>query len=353
VDGGIYETYFEPVMKAMGYDTFYSNKVSCQPEGCAMFWCKETFEKDQALTISLRDLFDPDQVEHPHSVVSDAHRNVNVNSVKPDYRRWDSMRGIKTLLNSHPELKRVTMEKIGQILQVVMLKFKGSCNCQPKKVVVGNTHLFYHPMADHIRAMQTYVVCKKMDEMRRSDHDVSPYPLILCGDLNSDPLSGASQLLFSRYVEPDHHDCWKHLNEYQWDMGNNDYMLEHQYIGNSAGSTDFKYEEEQFKNALQEIKTPKPSAPALFLPDTFPQLISGCKEMPEFTNYAIDFVDTLDYILASEASESERFGFVPVRSARMPTSEEVEQFVAMPNEFMPSDHVSVVVDFKCVKYNAS
>jgi mRNA deadenylase, exonuclease subunit and related nucleases len=344
VDGAIYDAYFDPVMKAMGYDGFYSNKASCQREGCALFWSKETFEKDEAFSISLRDLFDLDNTEQ--SPDSHATRDTIGHTSKPNFRRWDSMKGIKNLLKSHPELRRVTMEKIGQILQVVKLKVKATGDCHPKKIVVGNTHLFYHPMADHIRAMQTYVVCKKIDEVRRCEADAPPYPLILCGDLNSDPLSGASQLLFTRSVEPDHHDCWKHLNEYQWDMGNNEYMLEHQYIGNSAGSTDFRYEEEEFKNAVEDITTPLPPAPTLILPEAFPRLVSGCEEMPEFTNYAVDFVDTLDYVLASQVSDHELYGFVPVRSARMPTSEEIKQFIAMPNEFMPSDHVSVVADFQ-------
>ena len=334
VDGLIYDTYFEPVMQAMGYDAFYSNKASCQREGCAMFWSKKMFERDEALTFSLRELFDPDS--HPPP--------------KPELHRWDSMTGIKHLLKSHPELRRVTMEKIGQILQVVKLKIKNPQDGQPHRVVIANTHLFYHPMADHIRAMQAYVVCKKVDEVRRRDISQDPYPLMLCGDLNSDPLSGASQLLFTRSVEPDHPDCWKYLHEYQWDMGNTEYMLEHEYIGNEAGATDFKYEEEKFKNAEEHVNTVnKPTAPPLVLPAEFPQLISGCEEMPEFTNFAVDFVDTLDYILASEQSPGEAYGFLPTKSARMPTSEDVKQFIAMPNKHMPSDHVSVVADFEWCK----
>ena len=337
VDGLIYDTYFEPVMQAMGYDAFYSNKASCQREGCAMFWNRKVFERDEALTFSLRELFD-DTDSHP--------------SPKPELHRWDSMTGIKHLLKSHPELRRVTMEKIGQILQVVKLKIKNPQEGQPHKVVIANTHLFYHPMADHIRAMQAYVVCRKIDEVRRRDISQHPYPLMLCGDLNSDPLSGASQLLFTRSVEPDHPDCWKYLHEYQWDMGNNEYMLEHEYIGNEAGATDLKYEEEKFKNAVENVKkVNKPTGPPLFLPDEFPQLISGCEIMPEFTNFAVDFVDTLDYILASEQKTGEAYGFIPTKSARMPTSDDVKQFVAMPNKHMPSDHVSVVADFEWCKKN--
>ena len=331
VDGAIFDTYFEPVMQSMGYEAFYSNKASCQREGCAMFWSRNAFEREEALTFSLRELFDSDG-----------------SSAKANTDCWDSMNGIKHLLNSHTQLRRVTMEKIGQILQVVTLKVRNPQDGQPEKIVIGNTHLFYHPMADHIRAMQTYVVCKKVDEIRRCDINQHPYPLMLCGDFNSDPLSGASQLLFTRSVQPDHHDCWKHLNEYQWDMDNNEYMIEHEYIGNEVGATDLKYEDEQFKYAQEHptaLDKPVASAPSIVLPDTFPQLLSGCETMPEFTNFAVDFVDTLDYILASELSKGETYGFSLTKSACMPTLDDVKKFVAMPNEFMPSDHVSLVADF--------
>jgi len=318
VDGSIYDTYLEPVMQVMGYDGYYSNKASCQREGCGLFWSKKVFERDEALTFSLRDLFDPDDVEKAENPDTQGAQS-----------NWDSMEGIKHLLRNHPELRQVIMEKIGQVVQIAKLKLKNPGEGQPKKMIVANTHLFYHPMADHIRAMQAYVVCQKVDEVRRCSTDTYPYPLMLCGDLNSDPLSGASQLLFTRAVQPDHHDCWKHLHEYQWEMDNNDHMAEPDHIendGNPNRATDLKHEEEQF----EDIKvSAQPAAPQLTLPGSFPELVSGCEVMPEFTNFAVDFIDTLDYILASGLSEGESFGFVPKRSARMPASKEVKQFVAM------------------------
>ena len=68
--------------------------------------------------------------------------------------------------------------------------------------------------------------------------------------------------------------------------------------------------------------------------------------MPEFTNYAIDFIDTLDYILASEVSTIEPFGFRQKRSAPMPRVDDITKYTAMPNQFMPSDHVSVACDLE-------
>jgi mRNA deadenylase 3'-5' endonuclease subunit Ccr4 len=73
--------------------------------------------------------------------------------------------------------------------------------------------------------------------------------------------------------------------------------------------------------------------------------------MPEFTNFAVDFEETLDYILASKSSEAEPCGLAPKDSAPTPTAEMLKTYVAMPNEFMPSDHVSLVCDFKWQRYS--
>lgn len=349
VDGSVYETYLEPAMHAMGYDGFYSNKASSQPEGCAIFWSTRVFDGVDRITVTLRDLFDEDDFFSSGQGKKDSFE------IKPEFKRWDSMREIQKLLRNNKELRRVTMEKIGQILQIATLKLKVDCGNKPGHILIANTHLFYHPLADHIRALQAYVVCKKIDEVRRipRGEEVS-CPLILCGDLNSDPLSGASQLLFSRSVEPGHRDCWKNLHVYKWEYGDESYLLEHEYIGNEVGAKDLVWEEEQFMDAKENetvnFKNKKP--PTISLPDSFPTLVSGCLKIPEFTNYAIDFVETLDYVLASEPSTTELHGFIPLRDARFPTTEEMKQFVAMPNEFMPSDHVSVVCDLQWRKYNA-
>lgn len=348
VDCSAYETYLEPAMHAKGYDGFYSNKASSQPEGCAIFWSTRVFEGIDRITVTLRDLFDEDDFFDDDPRKKD-------NEIKPEFKHWDSMREIQQLLHNNKELKKVTMEKIGQILQIATLKLKGDCQNRPGHVLIANTHLFYHPLADHIRAIQAYVVCKKIDEVRRIPRGGEvACPLILCGDLNSDPLSGASQLLFSRSVEPSHRDCWKNLHVYKWEYGDESYLLEHEYIGNGVGAKDLVWEEEQFMDAKENetVNFKKKKPPTISLPDSFPTLVSGCFKIPEFTNYAVDFAETLDYILASEPSATECYGFVPIRDARFPSTDEMKQFVAMPNEFMPSDHVSVVCDLQWRKYNA-
>ena len=195
---------------------------------------------------------------------------------------------------------------------------------------IANTHLFWHPMADHVRAMQAYAAVKKIDEVRhqRQQYDGnskhSRDPFLLCGDLNSDPLSGACQLLTTRSLSPKHRDCWKYFHEYKWDAEDNDVdeMVE-------SGTT---AEERRTANRIDDVNkylaggvTP----PSIDLPDSFPNILSGCDPNPSFTNFSLKFAETLDYVLASQPSETHEFGFVPHRSAPMPSIKDVEGLVSM------------------------
>ena len=122
VDGSVYDAYLQPVFQAMGYDGYYSNKASSQREGCAMFWSRSMFEIDdddeELSAFSVRDLF---------------------GSSKDGIfeREWNSMKEINALLKSHKELRKVTMEKLGQVLQIATLKLRNPKEGQPKKMVVG------------------------------------------------------------------------------------------------------------------------------------------------------------------------------------------------------------------------
>jgi 2',5'-phosphodiesterase len=306
-----------------------------------MFWSLRCFEKEaDQQDFALRELFE----ERPPPSAD---------------CRWKSMHAIHNLLDQHQELQHVTRDKVGQVLQVATLRLKDT-HGRSDRLVIGNTHLFYHPMADHIRVMQAYATCRQIDEVRReggspSESSSPPCPLILCGDLNSDPLSGAVRLLLHRQVEADHFETWKNLYEYSWDKGEHDFLMDHGFVGNQVNAKhDPIYVDESFQDANEEqaevdTEHDDPSnggPPKIELPPCFPNLISGYVEIPEFTNYAVDFTETLDYILASEPDASEQVvGFEAWAAAPVPTSLVMKkEYVAMPNEFMPSDHVSIVCD---------
>ena len=197
-----------------------------------MFWSLSTFEAantDDMRTFPLRSLLDREQdgsKKHKEKELSrqtshyyDAKSNIK----EFELERWESIGGIHRLFDDHDETRKVFKETIGQIVQIVRLKPNQSLtnsSSRPKSIVVSNTHLFYHPMADHLRVIQAFAVCHKLDEIRREGQ--CPDPILICGDFNSGPLSGAVRLLTHRSVLPDENDCWKHLNVYRWECGDNE-----------------------------------------------------------------------------------------------------------------------------------
>jgi hypothetical protein len=129
-------------------------------------------------------------------------------------------------------------------------------------------------------------------------------------------------------------------------------FYQHGYIGNDS-YTEPLYEDAEFEDAEDSLR-PSPFSerhdeatiwsPHLELPAHFPDLFSGYSNVPEFTNYAIDFAESLDYILLSEASPTEPYGFSSLAYAPVLKARDMKRYVAMPNETMPSDHISLVCD---------
>ncbi len=63
----------------------------------------------------------------------------------------------------------------------------GSSN-QRRCIILGNTHLFFHPLADHIRLLQAVILEKELErlktEMMKQTNLHKAAGIILCGDLN-------------------------------------------------------------------------------------------------------------------------------------------------------------------------
>jgi len=337
VDADIYYNLFRPVMELQGFQGYYSNKASAQLEGCAMFWSLKRFQ--HAGPSLMRKFYLKDLFQDQTSRLLDC--------------KWESLQDINRILDDNSELRRITEEKIGQVLQIAELRLIAPLADQADRVLVGNTHLFYHPLADHVRAMQAYMISRQMEIERYRNG--TPCPLIICGDFNSNPLSGAVQLLLQKKVGPENHDVWKNLHTYEWGMGDEEFLMDHGYIGNTVDSGVPLYEEEAFEDALESfdgIDDSKAGAvPLICLPPIFPDLVPGYSDCPEFTNFSVDFLETLDYIFVSVPSPTDAFGLLPVRAAQLPNSSEMKPFVAMPNEYMPSDHVSLLCDLEWGHYD--
>eukprot|EP00924_Labyrinthula_sp_SR-Ha-C_P012285 snap_masked-scaffold_10-processed-gene-2.13-mRNA-1 protein AED:0.44 eAED:0.44 QI:0/-1/0/1/-1/1/1/0/535 len=156
-----------------------------------------------------------------------------------------------------------------------------------KMFLLINTHLYFHPEADHIRAFQMYCIVKKIDEVLKEKK--IDCPILFCGDLNSSPDSGAIELVTKGKLGA-HKDCWKHLES---------------------------------KSSIEL---------------TINKVLKSAAGFPEFTNYANDFVETLDYIFVTD-------GIEVVDVAECPKREEGQP---IPHETAFSDHISILADFNIV-----
>lgn len=86
-------------------------------------------------------------------------------------------------------------------VQVTTLRFKKT----GKILCVANTHLYFHPDADHIRLLQFYLSLLYVQHVRHNllqrlqcpEHDVS---VVYCGDFNSVPECGIYRLMTQKAV---------------------------------------------------------------------------------------------------------------------------------------------------------
>lgn len=289
VDRDVFEGLLKPCLSAHRYQGYYSEKglddASGIREGCAIFWSLDVFEsvrQPDMKTHTFREMFQQFMCDER------LHKT-----------EWRSLREVSNLLEQHDHLKHVLFNKLGHVLQTVVLTDKRS----NKKVVLANTHLFYHPHAAHVKCLKMLIACRQL-EIEHIENEFSP--IFFCGDFNSTPDSGVMKLLLNRFVDSGDEDTWKHLCTYEWEEG-------------AAG--DVKHV----------------SSIDLEYPPSFPQLISAYEKAPEFTHFIECFAATLDYILTSS-------NFEVLRSASTLSFDDMQQHVAMPNEFMASDHLSLVAD---------
>lgn len=290
-----------------------------------MFWSLGTFEYEAEIEqYPIRDLFKLSSKSHEEE--------------------WTCSRTIHQFLHEVPDLKEVVEENVGQIVQVAKLRLKNSSGNgkNQRHLIVGNTHLFYHPLADHVRLLQTFVICKMLDHWCRNENGTR-HPLIFCGDLNSDPASGAVQLLLHRKIVPDLCETWKNLESYTWEGG--DCYFETEYL-EYENNPSHKSADKMRPNGVVQCRQGQPlvKPPTIELPDSFPQLISAYDPFPEFSNYVVGFAETLDYIFVSESQDFP--GLRVKTSAPIPTIADMQKYPAIPNEDYPSDHVSLACDFE-------
>ena len=308
VDYPVFETLLHPTLQQYGYQGYYTGKHGENTnEGCATFWSLHKFapvsEQDQQ-AILLRDLVVQGNVE-----------GTNVASTAVE---WSTVNhNIWSLLFRRPDLNMALSAKLPHIAQMVPLYFNSDQKGHsPRPIWIANTHLYYHPQASHIRLLQMLLLLRHA----HANIKTNPGELLLCGDLNSSSQTSTGKLILDRTIPANYRTSKVHLNTFR--------------------DRSLAPSEEVFESLDDDF-------PSFTLPHSFPKLVSAIDPPVQFTHCTHEFCGTLDHILFTPSDEDR---IHPISSAPMPSIADVTVATAMPSTNIPSDHVSLICDFKVNDY---
>lgn len=176
VDKKWFELLFEPLLTSRGYiATAWAGKSGQTMEGCAVFFRASTFP----------------------SIVSE--RVIQLTKMRDaDVARWIEEE------ETNVELKKA-LGKITSIAQLIKVRTKGG-----GALCVGNTHLFFHPGAMHVRVLQAHEFVRQANEYAGEDT-----PLVLCGDFNGEPEDGVIRYLRHGEIDASDED-WVRGSLFRW-----------------------------------------------------------------------------------------------------------------------------------------
>ena len=175
VDNKIFDGDLNPVFSQNGYEGAFSVKGGVVTEGLACFWNSDKFEK------------------------LNGSRMVLAEAVLDD----DSFTDILGALNVNEALKENFLRRT-TALQTVILKSKN----HSEGLIIGNTHLFFKPDADHIRLLQTAMIVRQLEKIKTSAEKNfgMAFSVLLCGDFNSTPPFGVLEFMQQKVIKENHTD---------------------------------------------------------------------------------------------------------------------------------------------------
>jgi mRNA deadenylase 3'-5' endonuclease subunit Ccr4 len=295
VDSLVYESLLKPVLEHFGYQGYYTVKhTDGTREGCAMFWSLKVFQKaneEECKSFLLG------------NVLADLLKTTSRDDTNAEW--YDSAEAIRGIFRNRPDLEETILSKLGHVLQIASLR-----DVQGKPLLLANAHNFFHPIADHVRTLQLFAAAYQLS----IEQGAGTKPFIFCGDFNTS-LANAARLLVEKCTPKNFHRHRRHLNT-------------------------FSLTEELPKEGYDH------DFPELRFPDSFPDVVPGNTEQPEFTHFVKGYKGSLDHIMFT--SRTKVGEMKTLRSGAMPTIEQVMRYKVMPSSHFPSDHVSLVCDLEWI-----
>ena len=265
------------------------------------------------------------------------------------------------LLDSSPELASIVRTKLSTVVQIALLRPIAPAHNEGM-ILLANTHLFFHPGASHIRIMQAAAIMVRFlapptrtfscsshsmlavgapvilfdacsqNEMSRAAkewvNDSDDFGVVICGDLNSEPDTGAIELLAKGHVSKDHRE-WKEYAGFSWGG---------QKAGGEEGGEEQDMEEGSPAASDSEKVGEGISTVGIDISHGW-ELASACDLKTSFTNYVRGYIGCLDYIFY----QSRRLRLAGI--SPLPDECQVQE-TALPSDRYPSDHVSLCYDFE-------
>lgn len=180
-------------------------------------------------------------------------------------------------------------------LQIAFLRLKEHPG---KYIAVANTHLYFHPDADHIRLLQigfSMLLVEDFVKKFKEQYSTNDVSLLFCGDFNSVPECGIFKLMTERFVPKTFID-WSSKQE----EAVSGVDLKQPFSMNSACGTNIK------------------------------------------TNFTPGFKECIDYIFY----QTDKFSVTKI--IEMPSEEDLEAHIAIPSVSFPSDHVAILAEFQII-----
>ena len=197
-DRKVFDRDLEPILGSVGVCGVFAKKGGQVDEGLATFYRRDKFE-----LISFESVFLPDALH------TDPRYSYILDKVKNNDKLMNSLTNRSTTV-SVAVLKHVVHNRYVNIDQLQLSISYHDLFCF-SVVIVGNTHLYFEPNADHIRLIQTEMCRAEIERVKQrilSDNADTDVSLIFCGDFNSTPPFGVVEYLTSGIIPADHTD-WR------------------------------------------------------------------------------------------------------------------------------------------------
>lgn len=212
---------------------------------------------------------------------------------------------------------------------VLQTAFLQSTECPNRYLLVANTHLYFHPMGDHIRLLQVAISLKylenQLETFQQKAKKDAHIAVIFCGDFNSCPCTGAYNYMVTGSISRSHPD---------WQVYG---MTEPPQCSCNHRALNVIHEDD---NYLLETHTPASTGQEsnIGLDLKHSLRFSNTCGTRYATNITLGWTGVIDYIFVnSDFLDTQRV--IP-----LPPAEQLTEHVALPSINFPSDHVALVVD---------